>query len=126
MSILGLDHVQVAAPPGAEVAARRFYGEVLGLREVSKPDSLGDRGGVWFELGSQGLHVGIETDFAPAQKAHPALRVVPNELDRIERRLVAAGHGVRWDEAIPGTSRFYTEDPWGNRIEFVAASQTDE
>ena len=108
-----LDHVQVAAPPGCEVAARAFYGELLGLVEVEKPEPLRGRGGVWFEQ----LHVGVEQDFAPARKAHPALRV--EDLDDVAGRLQAAGAPVQWDEALPGVRRFYTADPWGNRVELL-------
>jgi catechol 2,3-dioxygenase-like lactoylglutathione lyase family enzyme len=112
VTILGLDHVQVAAPPGCEVAARRFYGELLGLRELPKPPALAARGGVWFER----LHVGVEEPFAPARKAHPALLV--DDLDALAARLDA----VTWDDAIPGVRRFYAYDPFGNRLEFVDGS----
>jgi len=108
-----LDHVQVAAPPGCEAAAREFYGELLGLEEVEKPEALRGRGGVWF----QQLHVGVEEDFRPARKAHPALRV--QDIDAIASRLRAAGKRVEWDEALPGIRRFYTSDPWGNRVELL-------
>jgi catechol 2,3-dioxygenase-like lactoylglutathione lyase family enzyme len=106
--------VQVAAPPGCEAEARAFYGELLGLTEVEKPEPLRGRGGVWFEQ----LHVGVEKDFAPARKAHPALRV--DDLDAVAERLVAAGRSVEWDDALPGVRRFYTADPWGNRVELLA------
>ena len=109
-----LDHVQVAAPPGCEEAARAFYGGLLGLAEVEKPEALRSRGGVWFEQ----LHVGVEEDFSPARKAHPALRV--DDLDALAERLAAAGARVQWDESLPGVRRFYTADPWGNRIELLA------
>jgi catechol 2,3-dioxygenase-like lactoylglutathione lyase family enzyme len=114
--ISGLDHVQVAAPPGCEAEARAFYGALLGLTEVPKPTSLAARGGVWFGV----LHVGVSPDFVPARKAHPALRVA--DLDALAARLVEAGVEVRWDEVIPGVARFYADDPWGNRLEFVGAS----
>jgi catechol 2,3-dioxygenase-like lactoylglutathione lyase family enzyme len=114
--IIGLDHVQVAAPPGCEAEARVFYGSLLGLAESEKPASLAARGGVWFGC----LHVGVAPDFLPATKAHPALRVT--DLDALAARLVGAGVGVRFDDAIPGVARFYADDPWGNRLEFVGAS----
>jgi catechol 2,3-dioxygenase-like lactoylglutathione lyase family enzyme len=114
--VLRLDHVQVAAPPGCEAEARRFYGELLGLAEVEKPEALRGRGGVWFEP----LHVGVEEPFAPARKAHPALRVSAAELDALAARLAAAGAPVEWDDAVPGVRRFYTADPWGNRLELLA------
>lgn len=118
---LGLDHVQVAAPPGGETEARRFYGEVLGLVEVEKPEALRARGGVWFNCGRHQLHVGVSDDFAPARKAHPALAAGLGDLDRVAERLAAAGCSVQWDDAIPGQRRFFTADPWGNRIELVGA-----
>ena len=118
---IGLDHVQVAAPAGSEDDARRFYGELLGTTEIPKPEALRARGGVWFACGAHQLHVGIADPFAPATKAHPALLVHGADLDRLAQRLEAAGCDVLWDDAIPGTRRFYTADPWGNRIELVGA-----
>jgi catechol 2,3-dioxygenase-like lactoylglutathione lyase family enzyme len=119
----GLDHVQVAAPPGCEAEARGFYGALLGLAEVEKPEPLRARGGAWFALGRGGqqLHVGVEEDFAPARKAHPALAVEAAAFDALAERLLGAGVEVRWDDSIPGTRRFYADDPWGNRLELVAA-----
>lgn len=115
--IVGLDHVQVAAPPGCEAEARGFYGHLLGLAEVPKPAALAARGGVWFAQ----LHVGVENDFAPARKAHPALTVDgPAELSALAERLTLAGVPVHWDDVLPGVPRFYTEDPWGNRLEVLA------
>lgn len=120
VSILGLDHVQVAAPRGCEEDARRFYGDLLGLEEMPKPESLCGRGGVWFRVGPQQLHVGIEEPFSPARKAHPALRIAPEQLDLIAERLEAAHATVAWDNELPGVRRYYTEDPWGNRVELLA------
>jgi catechol 2,3-dioxygenase-like lactoylglutathione lyase family enzyme len=116
-----LDHVQIAAPPGCESAARNFFGDLLGLRELEKPPSLSGRGGVWFALDGQQLHVGVEGSFSPALKAHPALRVSSEELDALALRLEAADAKVLWDDSLPGERRFYSEDPWGSRIEFLAA-----
>jgi catechol 2,3-dioxygenase-like lactoylglutathione lyase family enzyme len=120
MSIVGLDHVQIAAPAGAEPAAREFFGVLLGLPEIEKPDALRGRGGAWFQVGAQQLHVGIEAEFAPARKAHPALRAPAAELDALAARLEAAGVPVTWDDALLPTRRFYAEDPWGNRLELIA------
>lgn len=120
MPILGLDHVQLAAPPGCESAARRFFAELLGLEEVAKPAALQARGGVWFSLGAQQLHVGVEVDFVAARKAHPALRVRGDELDALAARLAGAGVEVAWDDALPDVRRFYVHDPWGNRLELIA------
>lgn len=114
--ILGIDHVQVAAPPGCEDDARRFYGEVLGLAEVEKPEPLRARGGVWFRVGeAQQLHVGVEDEFRPARKAHPCFHV--RDFDAARAQLVAAGVEVTDDDALAGVRRFYVHDPFGNRVE---------
>jgi len=121
--IAGLDHVQVAAPPGCEDDARRFYGERLGLEEIAKPSALRARGGVWFRAGPHELHVGVTDDFSPAPKAHPALRVTSAAaLGRLAASLIAEGVDVTWADAseIPGATRFYVHDPWGNRLELIA------
>jgi orotate phosphoribosyltransferase len=118
--VLSLDHVQLAAPSGCEDEARRFFGGLLGLSEIQKPPLLHGRGGVWFTLGSQQLHIGVAEPFSPARKAHPALRVTPGRLDQMAARLSTVGAPVSWDEALPQYRRFYTEDPWGNRIELLS------
>jgi catechol 2,3-dioxygenase-like lactoylglutathione lyase family enzyme len=117
--ITGFDHVQVAAPAGCEVAARAFYGDLLGLAELPKPPVLAARGGCWFQAGTQELHVGVEAEFAPARKAHPGF--VVDDLEALREQLRAAGQEPRDDDTIPGTSRFYAEDPFGNRLEFRQA-----
>jgi catechol 2,3-dioxygenase-like lactoylglutathione lyase family enzyme len=115
--VKGLDHVQLACPRGGEDEARHFYGDLLGLRELEKPEPLRSRGGLWFECGAQQLHLGVEEPFAPARKAHPALLVSsPAELEQLAERLPA----VRWDEDLPGYRRFYAEDPFGNRLELLS------
>ena len=119
MSVAGIDHVQVAAPPGCEQQARAFYGRLLGLRELEKPPALQARGGAWFACGEQQLHVGVEDPHRPARKAHPALRVVPGTLDELADRLGASGAQLDWDRSVEGARRFYTSDPWGNRIELI-------
>jgi catechol 2,3-dioxygenase-like lactoylglutathione lyase family enzyme len=116
----GLDHVQLAAPPGCEREARHFFGELLGLAEVARPAALAARGGVWFAVGEQGLHVGIEEEFVPARKAHPALRVDRERLEALADRLTGAGVEVVWDAELAPVQRFFAWDPWGNRIELVA------
>jgi catechol 2,3-dioxygenase-like lactoylglutathione lyase family enzyme len=114
--IVGIDHVQVAAPPGGEDAARGFYRDLLGLEELAKPEALRARGGVWFAVGDEQLHVGIEDPFVPAGKAHPALAVTgADALRALADRVTEAGHEVRWDGP-----RFYVADPFGNRLELVA------
>ena len=119
--ITGIDHVQVAAPPGCEPAARGFYGGLLELAEVDKPEVLAGRGGCWFAVGGQRLHVGVAQPFTPSAKAHPALHVGDRDaLETLAARLQAGGYPVEWD-VNPGTARFYVHDPFGNRLELVAA-----
>jgi hypothetical protein len=101
--VLGLDYVQLAAPPGAEAEARGFHGRLLGLEERPKPPAPAARGGVWFACGAHELHIGVEEPFAPARKAHPALRVAG--LAALATRLLGAGVEVRWDSTIPGVRR---------------------
>jgi catechol 2,3-dioxygenase-like lactoylglutathione lyase family enzyme len=119
MSILGIDHVQVAAPAVCEAEARAFYGDLLGLEEVPKPEALRANGGCWFRAGEQELHVGVDDPFAPARKAHPGF--VVSDLDAFAERLRAVGIAVIPDDAIPGTKRFHAADPFGNRLEFREA-----
>lgn len=119
MAIVGLDHVQVAAPrsPETEEQARAFYGGLLGLRELEKPETLKPKGGVWFSLGAGELHVGIEDTFSPARKAHPAFLV--RDLPALRERLEAAGVPTSEAEPLEGVMRFYVHDPFGNRIELM-------
>ena len=126
-SITGLHHVQVAAPPGCEHAARAFYGGLLGFEEVEKPALLAARGGCWFRSGAGELHIGVEDPFSPAAKAHPAFSVDSGAaLDRLATSLTAAGAEVRWadDSEIPTQRRFHVSDPWGNRLEIGAARES--
>ena len=123
--ITGLHHVQVAAPPGCEEEARAFYSELLGLTEIDKPPLLATRGGCWFRGGAAELHVGVEDPFKPAAKAHPAFSVDSvAALDELASSLADAGVEVRWanDAEIPTQRRFHAGDPWGNRVEVVAAA----
>ncbi|MFC7220457.1 VOC family protein [Streptomyces polyrhachis] len=116
--ISGLDHVQLAAPAGSEELLRAFYVGVLGMRELPKPPALAVRGGCWFTAGAAELHLGVEEGFRAARKAHPGLVVA--ELDALAARLAAAGAPVVWDGSIPGRRRFHSEDPVGNRLEFLS------
>ena len=118
--MLRLDHVQLAIPEGAEERCRPFYVGVLGMTEMPKPPALAGRGGLWLERGSVRIHLGVEEDFRPARKAHPALAV--SDLDGLAQTLAAAGHVPSWDDAIPEIRRFYVSDPVGNRIEFMEDS----
>nr|WP_246408021.1 VOC family protein [Microvirga lupini] len=112
-----LDHVQLAIPEGADDLCRPFYTGLLGMTAVPKPTGLAKRGGLWLESGSVRIHLGVETDFRPARKAHPAIAVA--DLDALARLLLEAGHHPAWDDAIPGVRRFHVDDPVGNRIEFM-------
>lgn len=118
--LVSIHHIQLAAPRDCEQAARKFYGELLGLLEIEKPPELKKRGGVWFELGSgQQVHIGVEENFSPAKKAHPAF-VVAN-LNALREKLNAAGYATQDDDLFIGYNRFYAHDPFGNRIEFLEA-----
>ena len=112
-----IHHVQLACPPGSEAELRAFYHGVLGLGEIPKPAALAARGGCWFRGDGIELHLGVEEDFRPAWKAHPGLLV--RDLDAWAGRLRAAGYPVRPDGDFPGMRRFYSEDPLGNRLEFL-------
>jgi catechol 2,3-dioxygenase-like lactoylglutathione lyase family enzyme len=118
--IVRIDHVQLAAPQGCEAAAREFYGSILGLTEIEKPVSLRARGGCWFQCGERQIHIGIEAGFHPAKKAHPAFAVA--ELGKLRESLVAHGAKITEDDSLPGTRRFFAEDPWGNRLEFLESN----
>ena len=112
-----IDHIQIAAPEGCESAARDFYGSLLGMKEIEKPPVLRARGGCWFECGSQQLHIGVERNFRAAKKAHPAFAVF--RLEELRKTLTDRNVAIVDDDSLPGTRRFYAEDPWGNRLEFV-------
>jgi len=114
---IGLDHVQLAAPAGSEDKARQFFKDLLGMTEIPKPEKLKVRGGVWFQCGAQFLHIGIEAAFVPAKKAHPAF-VVQN-IDALIQRLKENHVPIRMDDEIPHLIRFFAEDPFGNRLEFM-------
>jgi catechol 2,3-dioxygenase-like lactoylglutathione lyase family enzyme len=117
--VVGLDHVQLAMPPGpeAEEAAVAFFEGLLGLPRVAKPPELAARGGCWFERGRVKVHMGVDPDFRPARKAHPALVVV--DLDGLCRLLDESDHPTRRTEDVPGRPQWYVDDPFGNRIELV-------
>jgi catechol 2,3-dioxygenase-like lactoylglutathione lyase family enzyme len=116
MAIVGIEHVQLAMPPGREVEARAFYSGLLGIPEVPKPAELARRGGAWFEDGAVKIHLGVEADFHPARKAHPALLV--HGLEALVERLREAGVEVL-EDALAGHFRVYVNDPFGNRIELM-------
>jgi catechol 2,3-dioxygenase-like lactoylglutathione lyase family enzyme len=118
--MVALDHVQLAIPRGSEDRCRTFYVDLLGMTELRKPPLLAARGGMWLQNGPVVIHLGVEADFQPARKAHPAIMV--SDIDGLAARLTAVGHTPTWDnETIPGTRRFHVADPLGNRIEFIAS-----
>jgi catechol 2,3-dioxygenase-like lactoylglutathione lyase family enzyme len=115
----GLDHVQLAAPEGCESEARNFFGSLLGWTEIPKPEALRKRGGVWFQCGTHQVHIGVQPNFVPAAKAHPAFHV--QNLDRLREHLLHSNMRIIDDEARAdeGVKRFYINDPFGNRLEFL-------
>ena len=117
MPFTALDHVQLAMPQGQETSARHFYCDVLGMAELTKPPILAKRGGCWFASGDVQIHLGVETDFRPAKKAHPALRCT--DYASFTARLRKAGVEIIPDDALPGTVRCYIHDCFGNRIELI-------
>jgi catechol 2,3-dioxygenase-like lactoylglutathione lyase family enzyme len=117
--VTGIEHVQLAMPPGEEAAARRFYSGLLGLPEMPKPPHLAARGGCWFEAPGVKVHLGVEPDFRAAKKAHPALLV--DDLAGMVAVLEAAGLAVTPDDPVEGRERCYVSDPFGNRIELMQA-----
>jgi catechol 2,3-dioxygenase-like lactoylglutathione lyase family enzyme len=112
-----LDHVQVASPKGTEEQARDFYLNKLGFKELEKPDTLKENGGVWFQAGTVHIHIGVEEPFIPAKKAHPAIRV--KNLDALKEHLSNVKIDFIVDDRLPGAKRFYVSDPFENRIEFL-------
>jgi catechol 2,3-dioxygenase-like lactoylglutathione lyase family enzyme len=123
LPIIAIEHVQLAMPPGMEQAARDFYDGLLGIPEIPKPEHLAVRGGVWFEQGALKIHLGVERDFRPARKAHPALLVLG--LEELIARLRAHQVEVEDDEPLEGYLRVYLSDPFGNRIELMERRSTD-
>ncbi|HJQ96214.1 MAG TPA: VOC family protein [Acidimicrobiia bacterium] len=119
MGFLGLHHIQLAMPREGERQAIAFYEGILGIPRIRKPADLAVRGGCWFETDLIRIHLGIEEDFRAARKAHPALLI--QDLQEWRRRLLDAGVPVIDDKPLPGFERFYAYDPFGNRLEFLAA-----
>jgi catechol 2,3-dioxygenase-like lactoylglutathione lyase family enzyme len=117
MEIKFLDHVQLAMPPGGEAAARAFYRDLLDIPEAPKPPHLAARGGCWFERGCLKIHLGVEDDFRPARKAHPAL--VVDQLAELVSRLEAAGYPTSGIDGFSERTSAYVNDPFGNRIELL-------
>lgn len=120
-AFLGLHHVQLAIPAGAEDKCREFWGEILGFTELAKPAALAPRGGCWFRGGQLEVHLGVEKDFRAAAKAHPGILI--DGLDAVAARLTEKGVDVEWDDDFPGMRRFYALDLLGNRLEFLEPRQ---
>ncbi|MEW9052919.1 MAG: VOC family protein [Neobacillus sp.] len=112
-----IDHVQLAAPKGSEDTARKFYKDILGFEEIEKPAELKKRGGVWFRFANVPLHIGVEEPFIPAKKAHPAFEI--ENIEQLKNHLVKNGIEIVEDNLLPGATRFYISDPFGNRIELL-------
>jgi catechol 2,3-dioxygenase-like lactoylglutathione lyase family enzyme len=117
MRLLALDHVQLAMPAGEEARARAYFVDLLGMTERTKPASGVGAGGCWFHAGPVELHLGIDPDFSPARKAHPAFEV--DDLAELTRRLTGAGFEVRPGGKLEGRERVFADDPFGNRIEWI-------
>jgi catechol 2,3-dioxygenase-like lactoylglutathione lyase family enzyme len=117
MRVRRLDHVLLAMPAGREADAREFYQGILGIPEATKPAALATRGGCWFEDGELKVHLGVEKNFAPARKAHPAFIV--EDLAALTAALTAAGRDIAHDEPLEGYDRIFVDDPFGNRIELI-------
>ena len=113
-----LDHIQLAMPKGEEDLARSFFVDLLQMTEQDKPHPLNERGGVWFHSQGAIIHLGIEADFRAQKKAHPAFLI--EDLDLLALTLIESEYEVKWDNSLPNRRRFYTSDPFGNRIEFIA------
>lgn len=116
-AVIGLDHVQIAIPENGEQAARDFFSGILGWAELEKPANLRAKGGAWFQCGAHQVHVGLEKSFIPARKAHPAILI--RNIAAYRSFLESRGLKPRDEDVLPGASRFYLDDPFGNRLEFV-------
>lgn len=119
-NILAIDHIQIAAPEGSEGKAREFYGRLLGLEELEVPLALRDRACCWFQCGRLQVHIGIQQDFQPSRKAHPAF--LTTHIDGLKEVFQLHGIATVDDSDLPGVRRFFAEDPWGNRLEFLERS----
>jgi catechol 2,3-dioxygenase-like lactoylglutathione lyase family enzyme len=117
MRVRRLDHILLAMPAGREAEARKFYQGILGIPEAVKPPELAARGGCWFEDGELKVHLGVEKNFAPARKAHPAFLV--DDLPGLTVVLTNAGYAIAHDKPLEGYDRIFVDDPFGNRIELM-------
>jgi catechol 2,3-dioxygenase-like lactoylglutathione lyase family enzyme len=122
--IIGLDHVQLAMPPGRESEAEAFYAGFLGFVRIPKPEPMAGRGGCWFASGPVAVHLGVEADFRPARKAHPAL--VVRNLAGLAAAAAAQNIDLRPNPDQPDGAGYYVDDPFGNRIELIDAERADQ
>jgi catechol 2,3-dioxygenase-like lactoylglutathione lyase family enzyme len=123
-TVIGLDHVQLAMPPGGEPEAEAFYAGLLGFVRIPKPATMAARGGCWFASGPVALHLGVETDFRPARKAHPAL--VVRDLAGLAAAAAAEKIDLRPNPDQPDGAGYYIDDPFGNRIELIDADRAGQ
>ncbi|WP_373230887.1 VOC family protein [Cohnella sp.] len=114
---VGINHVQLASPPECESQARNFYGLILKMSEIEKPENLKKRGGVWFQCGVHQIHIGVQQNFVPAKKAHPAFEIT--DLEALRKRLAEEGVPIIEDVPLEGYIRLFVNDPFGNRIELL-------
>lgn len=121
--VIGVHHVQVAIPPDGEEVAIRFYGGLIGLEQIVKPANLAKRGGVWFAAATLQVHLGVDKDFVAAKKAHVAFEVP--DLESLRSRLEGADIEITEDEPLEGFARFYVNDPFGNRVEFLRPNPSE-
>jgi catechol 2,3-dioxygenase-like lactoylglutathione lyase family enzyme len=121
MPILSIDHVQVAIPVAGEDRARAFYSGILGFTEIDKPPQMADRKSIWFAAGAVNLHLGIEPEFTPAKRAHPAF--VVEGLDKILAACEQTGIDTKPDTSFNGFRRVHVFDPFGNRLELMARTK---
>jgi catechol 2,3-dioxygenase-like lactoylglutathione lyase family enzyme len=117
VSVIGIDHVQLAMPAGQEDKARAFYRDILGLPETPKPPELAQRGGCWFETERVRIHLGVDTNFRAATKAHPGLLV--SNLQAIIDLCREAGLEIVPDTPLDDFQRVFVNDPFGNRLELI-------
>jgi len=115
---IGIDHVQVAAPPNSEKEATMFYSNILGMEHIEKPEALQKNGGVWFQCGTHQLHIGVKQDFKGEKKAHPAFEI--DDFPAFKEHLQKQGVSYQEDDKLPFANRVYVFDPFGNRLEFLS------
>ncbi len=115
--VKGIDHIQLVCPKGGEDEARKFYNEILGMKELPKPENLKGRGGCWFICGNQEIHISIQEDFIAPKKAHPGLIVT--DIEALREQLLQLNFVIKEEPPIEGRTRFFVNDPFGNRVEFL-------